>query len=188
MVVAFRVMTLGERVKTAREHAKLKRQEDLALRIEEIYGKGSGPAQQTIGRLESGGAKTTEFIVKIATACGVSPWWLDSETGPMLLDHNASIIVNVPRVDPDLLEGCIELYLERTKKFNRKLPPKLKAEAVAELYSTIKPDGSPDMERVLTLITSRQAAYAKGVKHGNEGKHKRDSKKNSRRGTTGDRA
>lgn len=67
-------MTLAERIKLAREHAKLS-QEELADMI--------GCSVDLIRKLEQGNRNNTTFIVKISTACKVRPEWLDDGSGEM---------------------------------------------------------------------------------------------------------
>lgn len=67
-------MTFADRIKLAREHAKLS-QEALADMI--------GSSVDLVRKLEQGNRNTTTFIVKIATACKVRPEWLDDGTGEM---------------------------------------------------------------------------------------------------------
>jgi transcriptional regulator with XRE-family HTH domain len=67
-------MNLADRIKAAREHAQLT-QIDLSKKV--------GLPQQTISKLENGLQQETAAIVKIATACGVDPLWLDTGTGEM---------------------------------------------------------------------------------------------------------
>lgn len=68
-------MTYGKRLKTAREHAKLT-QPGLAEK--------SGVSQQTISKIERGKQDGSTYTVQLASACGVRPEWLASETGEML--------------------------------------------------------------------------------------------------------
>jgi transcriptional regulator with XRE-family HTH domain len=70
-------MTLAERLRMARVHAKLS-QPQLAER--------SGVSQQMISRLERGSSKGSAGIVNLAIVCGVRPEWLSDGTEPMLSD------------------------------------------------------------------------------------------------------
>ncbi len=71
-------MRYGERLKTAREHAKLT-QKQLAERI------GDACTQENISKLErSLTTKGSEYTVQFAEACGVRPMWLASEQGDMV--------------------------------------------------------------------------------------------------------
>lgn len=79
-------MTLGERLRIAREHAKLT-QPELAER--------SRVSQQMISKLERGLSKETAGIVALAVACGVRSEWLDKEAWPM---------VDEPEPDPEVLK------------------------------------------------------------------------------------
>lgn len=69
-------MTLGDRLKAARRHAKLHTQEQLA--------KKSGVSQQTISKIERGMVDSSGFVVHLAKACGVRPEWLAMEDGEMV--------------------------------------------------------------------------------------------------------
>jgi len=68
-------MTLGERVKAARKHAKLT-QVQLAAKV--------GVSQQVLARLEGDGATGTKALAMIAAECSVSPRWLATGDGHML--------------------------------------------------------------------------------------------------------
>ena len=68
-------MTLGERIKAARKHAKLT-QVALAARV--------AISQQALARLEKDGATGTKALAMIAVECGVSPLWLAKGEGHML--------------------------------------------------------------------------------------------------------
>lgn len=69
-------MTLGERLKAARRHAKLDTQEQLA--------KKSGVSQQTISKIERDLVDSSGYVVHLAKACGVRPEWLAMEDGEMI--------------------------------------------------------------------------------------------------------
>ena len=67
-------MTLAERIKKAREYAKLS-QESLADAI--------GCSVDLVRKLEQGNRSGTTFLIKIAKACKVNAEWLDDESGEM---------------------------------------------------------------------------------------------------------
>lgn len=67
-------MTLGERLKLAREYAGLT-QDGLVDK--------SGVHQATISKIERGDAERSSFVVELAVACGVQPEWLAMERGEM---------------------------------------------------------------------------------------------------------
>lgn len=69
-------MKYGERLKLAREYAKLTQAE-----LAERCGAGS---QVNISKLERSNADGSEFTVQYATACGVRPEWLAMEQGEMI--------------------------------------------------------------------------------------------------------
>lgn len=66
--------TLAERIKTARNHAKLT-QKALALKV--------GVEQPVISQLETGKNLQSAHLPKIAHVCGVNAIWLSENTGPM---------------------------------------------------------------------------------------------------------
>ena len=69
-------MKLGDRVKLAREHAKLT-QKDLAHSV--------CVSQTTIYKLESGASNSSRRTVAIAMSCSVNPIWLETGQGKMVL-------------------------------------------------------------------------------------------------------
>jgi transcriptional regulator with XRE-family HTH domain len=83
-------MKLAERIKKARKHAELT-QAELIQRIKDIYGEKNAPTQQTLSKLETGNQDGTEFAVKIAKACGVSPYWIDAEIGEMTGESGSAL-------------------------------------------------------------------------------------------------
>ncbi|WP_454846873.1 LexA family protein [Pseudomonas farris] len=68
--------TLAERIKSARNHAKLT-QKALALK--------AGVEQPVISQLETGKNLQSAHLPKIAHACGVSAIWLSENIGPMTI-------------------------------------------------------------------------------------------------------
>jgi transcriptional regulator with XRE-family HTH domain len=68
-------MTLGERLRRAREHAGLTQKE-----LEEK----SGVLQQMISKVENGRQETSAYVVQLAIACGVRPEWLALGQGEMV--------------------------------------------------------------------------------------------------------
>lgn len=68
-------MTLGERLKIARDYAGLTQPE-----LAEKAGCGQG----VISKIERGDQEVSAYVVKLATACGVRPEWLDDEKGEMV--------------------------------------------------------------------------------------------------------
>lgn len=77
------VMTLSERLKTAREYAGLT-QKELADRV--------GINQAVISNIERGTAGSSKKLPAIARACGVRSDWLTLEAGPMLDEPNVHLI------------------------------------------------------------------------------------------------
>lgn len=70
-------MTLSERIKAARDYAKLT-QEELARRV--------GVSQTAIHKLECGQSRSSRRTVAIALTCGVNPVWLETGNGPKTLE------------------------------------------------------------------------------------------------------
>lgn len=70
-------MKYGQRLKLAREYAKLT-QNELAGALNNIV------TQANISKLETSEAQGSIYTVQFATACGVRPEWLASEEGEML--------------------------------------------------------------------------------------------------------
>lgn len=68
-------MTLGERLRTARHHAKL---------TQEQLGDLAGCGQGVVSKIERGDQDTSAYVIVLARTCGVSADWLYDETGPML--------------------------------------------------------------------------------------------------------
>lgn len=172
-------MKLGDRVRLAREHAGLARQEDLVKKIIEIYGEELAPKQQTISRIERNKAVTTEFVVKIAVACNVNPWWLDSELGPMELEKAKSVVVEIPWVDIDNLTSALVLTLEEFKNKQVRILPREAAQTAVQLYNVMKRDGSIDLKRIATVFTTRKK-HTKERGHGHERRNQRNLKKDTR--------
>lgn len=83
-------MSVGERLREARRHAKLTQVE--------LYER-SGVPQQTIGNLETGATKTSRNIIALARACGVRAEWLATGEGPMLeTEPGPNIYARVPLI------------------------------------------------------------------------------------------
>lgn len=70
-----RMSTLAERIKSARNHAKLT-QKALALKV--------GVEQPVISQLETGKNLQSAHLPKIAHVCGVNAIWLSENIGPMI--------------------------------------------------------------------------------------------------------
>lgn len=80
-------MNLAQRLKQARVHAGLT-QKEVATR--------AGIEQPIISRLESGRAKGSTYIAKIAFVCGVDPMWLMEGMGEMLEFSKTSPLIPAP--------------------------------------------------------------------------------------------
>lgn len=85
--------TMGQRLKLVREDRGIS-QAALADRV--------GVKQQTIGALESGGARKTAYLVQIAEALGVDAGWLQTGRGraPTLGEHAGEHLGNTPDLPP----------------------------------------------------------------------------------------
>lgn len=70
-------MKYGERLRTARNHAKLTQQQ-LADKINNVC------TQENISKLERSDATGSEFTAQFAEACGVRAMWLAEEIGEMI--------------------------------------------------------------------------------------------------------
>lgn len=68
-------MKLQDRLKQARKHAGLS-QDQLAKQV--------GIKQASVSEIERGISKTSGYLVKMASACGVNPTWLSEGIGEML--------------------------------------------------------------------------------------------------------
>jgi transcriptional regulator with XRE-family HTH domain len=79
-------MTLADRLKLARKHAKLSQPQ-----LQEL----SGVPQQTISNIERGIQDKSTDIVPLAIACGVRPEWLAMERGDMTDGMNEKIRIAV---------------------------------------------------------------------------------------------
>ncbi|WP_223556698.1 XRE family transcriptional regulator [Pseudomonas sp. BF-R-01] len=84
-------MEFKERLKTARQHAKLN-QTELAER--------AGLTQTSISDLERGKSKATAFVAQIASVCGVSPMWLAEGVGDMLKGVSPPPSISMSDIQP----------------------------------------------------------------------------------------
>lgn len=92
--------TLGDRVRWAREQAGFT-QPQLAKKI--------GMAQARLSKLETGPAPMgTSFIVKIALACKVSAYWLETGRGPRKLGKLEATILELPDAEQSEWLAMIE--------------------------------------------------------------------------------
>lgn len=73
-------MTLGERLRRARERIKMN-QPDLA--------RATGIDQQLISKIETGKQKKSTDIVLLSNALGVRPEWLELGHGPMIFAYTS---------------------------------------------------------------------------------------------------
>lgn len=96
-VYRFSAMRYGERLRTARTHAKLTQQQ-LADRINNVC------TQENISKLERSDATGSEFTAQFAEACGIRAMWLAEEQGEMV----DGIYVHDERIK-HLVQVCQEL-------------------------------------------------------------------------------
>jgi len=96
-------MEFKDRLKTARQHAKLN-QTELAER--------AGLTQTSISDLERGKSKATAFVAQIASVCGVSPMWLAEGVGDMLKGVSDAAPLNRP--PPGISMSDIEPWDDNT--------------------------------------------------------------------------
>lgn len=123
-------MELKDRVRQAREYAKLTQTE---------LAKLSGVSQQAIGRLENGRSKGSKALAAIAVACQVSTAWLVDETGEMLVSQS--------------LRGEHEKLVSRRNEIGLSVP-----DVHARLMSYAWPDGvePPDLGTVEEWFSGRR--------------------------------
>jgi len=113
-------MRFSERLRLAREYAKLS-QEELSTR--------AGVKQGTISKIERGDSESSTFTVHLALACGVRPEWLAMEVGEMTgaSTHTAQTPATYQVKDPiqddlaalDKLEA--NAYLTRLKRLKSEI-------------------------------------------------------------------
>jgi len=97
-------MKLGDRLKLAREHANLT-QEELGLRAQ--------CGQAVVSKIERGDQDTSAYVVKLAYACNVNPYWLDTGEGDMLAPAGLHLSENSPEYKIQQLMSQMD---ERTKQ------------------------------------------------------------------------
>lgn len=115
-------MNLGQRLKIAREHAKLT-QIELAER--------SGVKQQVISKIERGMQHDTGAIIPLARACGISPYWLDSGEGGMTSQSPTASIESLPELIRDVIE------LMKNVDLRGQLKAKLAVEDVIAMHRAV---------------------------------------------------
>ncbi|WP_410843820.1 helix-turn-helix domain-containing protein [Paraburkholderia sp.] len=133
-------MTLGERLKAARKHAKLT-QEALAKRV--------GMSQPTLSDLENGNSLGTSFVVALARATGVQAAWLAEERGPMFDPDDAQPTADL---DPLHLPEWIELA-----RFSTQIPSNASLRATMEFLFHID---QAHRGRILSDTTHKLAVAA----------------------------
>lgn len=164
-------MTLADRIKVARTHAKLNQTALSSL---------SGVKQQVISKLELGIQKETADIVKIAKACGVRPEWLDAEDGPMFYyDGTMATIQESLRVMQALPQELVEENLRNLKTLARlsgKPAPALdaaKTEARVHFKDPAAGDEPNDMTRHKLRVKRRKQAIKVEIERRQPGSDRR---------------
>lgn len=107
-------MKFGERLRAAREHAKLS-QGELAERTK--------LSQPTISYLENPAKNATgsEFTIRLARACGVSVDWLADEVGEMVPPQVGESDANPYRVEADDESILLRAFRMATPDMRRNL-------------------------------------------------------------------
>lgn len=155
-------MTLAERVRKAREYARLT-QAELADRVNRLFGENI--TQQTISKLEAG-AETSAYVAQIAAACGVSAVWLSSEIQPMAPEGTSAAAVAEATahyrrgpVDENRLTEVITTIEEMMPPCQFPIAARKRAGVISAIYNLVRPDGTLPMAEVVTLIRSVKTKY-----------------------------
>lgn len=153
-------MNFADRVKHAREHAKLT-QVQLSERINKLFGETT--SQQTISKIEAG-AESSAFTAHIAAVCGVSAVWLAAEKGPMVILQAAEPAgrYSADSAQIENLRDCIELIEEALPPTKFKISAKDRADTIFKLYSMVADDGSLPMAEVVKLVKPLKAKIEEG--------------------------
>lgn len=137
-------MKLGARVAAARDHAKLT-QAQLAKRV--------GVTQQTIQKLESGGANKSAALADICLETGVSLRWLARGQGAMIESQTA-------RPDPVILANAIRVLQFLAQMQAGASAFLTDADAILAAYDEVSRD--PIQAQDLTGASGRMAAWLRG--------------------------
>jgi len=136
-------MKYGERLKTARLHAKLTQAE--------LAQKAKIGTQENVSKLERKEAEGSEFTVHYAIACGVRPEWLALEAGEMV----TSDYTQDPRLTTALavMQKLPEYAIDRAIK---------ELDSIVELVNAAKAEGAAHRD-------NSSAANPAGLKLGRRG-------------------
>lgn len=108
------MMTLGQRLQIAREHAKIT-QDELA--------KKAGVRQSAVSRIERGLAFNSGYAVLFAKICGVRPQWLALEDGDMI-DFSSDPKINIVlKVMEKLPEYKKDVLVHTSNALSEQPPP-----------------------------------------------------------------
>jgi transcriptional regulator with XRE-family HTH domain len=97
--------TLADRVRWARHEKKKWTQKDLS--------KKAKISQSVLSDVETGEIKETGAIVRIALACGVSAYWLETGKGPRELSEYEAAIVDLDESDMRVVMDMIKALRAR---------------------------------------------------------------------------
>lgn len=144
--VTVRAMNLGQRVVAARSHKGLT-QADLAKRI--------GMSQQSVAKLEAGGAKRTSRLAEICLETEVSLRWLARGEGEMLESQPE-------RPDRDILAHAIEALTYLAQMQAGAADFLTDADAILAAYDFVSREPSQAFD--LEGASRRMAAWLRGRK------------------------
>lgn len=98
-------MKLGERLRQARQHARLS---------QEQLGELAGCGQGVVSKIERGDQDNTSYVARLAKACNVSVEWLDEEIGDMI---PSAAVLKVEQNSPEYMINQIMKQMdEKTKR------------------------------------------------------------------------
>jgi transcriptional regulator with XRE-family HTH domain len=142
-------MTLGERLKAARKHAKL---------TQEVLAKRVGMSQPTLSDLENGNSAGTSFIVALARATGVHAAWLAEERGPMCDPEDWQPTSYL--LDPKQMPDWVELA-----RFSPEMPSNMSLTEFMRFYEAVKDARRDNVTKAIThdLIVAGLQAQLAGV-------------------------
>lgn len=139
------MMTLGQRVAAAREHAQLK-QAQLAKRV--------GVTQQTIQKLEAGKAQRSAALADICLETGVSLRWLARGEGEMLESQPS-------RPDPVILANTVKVLKYLAEMQTGAAPFLYDAPAILAIYDEVSREPA-QVEFDREAVSRRMAARLRG--------------------------
>jgi len=121
------IMKIGERLKLAREKAKLT-QGQLAEK--------TGVSQQTISKLETGKSDSTSEVVQLAAVLAVSPEWLVTGEDPLVTNQltvEEQAIIGILRNVPEVRKDAFDFIVYKAER----MPSYELNQEVAEYIKTI---------------------------------------------------